>query len=117
MAACFRRHVATMYFTKGPFALQTWIAGLIDSDIGPLTKQSNSFSGPSHSSPSSPLTSLASSVIVNTTASKRRVPVKYLPSQEGPDHQPIWTVRCLSKYLCLYRGWKVFTGFTYSRQC
>src|SRR5258708_39212386 len=116
MAACFCSHVATVYVTKGLPALQTWIAELIDSDIGPLTpKQSNSFSGPSHSSPSSPLTPTVSSVIVNTLASKRRVSVKYLPSQEGPDHQPIWTVRCLSKCLCLYRGWKVFIGLTYSR--
>jgi len=71
MAACLRSHFATVYVTRGPSALQTWIAGLIDSDIA-LTKQSNSFSGPSHSSPS-PLTSLASSVIVNAYASKRRV--------------------------------------------
>ncbi|KAF9486441.1 hypothetical protein BDN70DRAFT_12848 [Pholiota conissans] len=42
--------------------------------------------------------SLVTLALVNQTAAQRGFTVTYPAAQEGPPHQPTWTVRCCSKY-------------------
>jgi hypothetical protein len=73
-------------------------------------------SGPaSSSSPSTPLT--ISVAQLNETAMQRAAHVDYVASQEGPHHQPTWTIRCLSKCLCRVPGRDVFNNYFHSQQC
>lgn len=48
--------------------------------------------------PSSTL-SLVTLALVNQTAAQRNIAVTYPADQEGPPHQPTWTVRCCSMFI------------------
>lgn len=49
--------------------------------------------------PLPPTLNLISLSLVNQTAVQKGFAINYAASQEGPSHQPTWTVRCLSKPL------------------
>lgn len=54
---------------------------------------------PPSSHPLPPTLNLISLSLVNQTAMQKGFAINYAASQEGPPHQPTWTVRCLSKPL------------------
>jgi len=40
---------------------------------------------------------LVTLALVNQTATRKGLDINYIATQDGPSHQPTWTVRCTSK--------------------
>ncbi|KAJ8523346.1 hypothetical protein ONZ45_g204 [Pleurotus djamor] len=104
----FHSYLGAIFIRNGFASIQHWCTRLINPSAEPTSPppvlNSSSTYGPTQPSssppplPPSPAKATPSSGILqllNQTAVQRNAKIEYNAAQEGPPHQPIWTVQCI----------------------